>query len=515
MTHYNYERLTALDDFFLICESPTTPMHVGSATLFQTAALSTATGGIDVDRIRQYTASRLHLMPRYRQRLARIPLEQRNVWVDDPHLDLDYHVRHTSLPKPGDEAQLKQLAAQIFAQPLDLTKPLWETWVVEGVEGDRFALLFKVHQCMIDGVSGADLLAVLLSPTADLSITAPPPWIPRPIPQRAELLRDEIVERIRVPMSFAAHVLRHPFVAASEIGDALGALGESLAPTLRSATPTPLNQAIGSHRRFDWAAMDLAAIRQVKDALDGTVNDVVLATVAGAVRTFLRRRGVDVSAVTFRVFVPVSLRSALEHGTMGNRVAGWIVDLPIGDRDPRQRFLQIRNTTRGLKQTNHARGAEVLSEIAEWTSGSLLGMTMRLAAQATLPFNLVVTNVPGPPGPLYLLGSPMEAVYPLVPLFVNLGMGVALFSHAGKLFWGFNADWDVVPDLQVFVEALHRSFHELCASVAAQPALPAMKGRPHKEIGAPAVAAALAGKNRTRGRAATSAAPVPQHGSAP
>lgn len=530
MEHYNYERLTALDNLFLVFESPTTPMHVGSAAVFETADLCTPGGGVDIDRIRQYTASRLHLIPRYRQRLARVPLEQRNVWVDDPHLDLDYHIPHTSLPKPGDEAQLKQLAANIFAQPLDLTRPLWETWVVEGLEDGRFALLFKVHHCMVDGVSGADLLAVLLTPSPHPSITPGPRWIPRAIPQGAELLRDQLAERIKLPVSLAAHVLRHPLAAASEIGTALAAVGESLAPTLRSASPTPFNQPIGAHRRFDWAVMDLAAIRDVKNAVDGTVNDVVLASVAGAVRMFLRRRGVDVSGITFRVFVPVSLRSISEHGALGNRVASWIVDLPLGERDPRQRLLQIRDTTRQLKQSHQARGAEVLTELAEWTSGSLVGMLMRLAAQTTLPFNLVVTNVPGPPGPLYLLGSRMQAVYPLVPLFVNFGMGVALFSHAGRLFWGFNADRDVMPDLAVFVEMLDRAFGELYARVAVPPPRLGSTGRPRENVSVPSgtaipadrstpkpriAPATMSAKSVTRGRGGAGEESVPVHTPAP
>lgn len=482
MARYGYERLSALDNFFLLAESASTPMHVGSTALFEAEPLSTAQGGIDSNRIKQYIAARLDRMPRYRQRLARIPLERRTVWVDDPHLDLDYHVRHTSLPKPGDETQLKQLSAHLQAQPLDLARPLWETWIVEGVQDGRCALIFKVHHCMIDGVTGADLLSALLSPTAEAGFDAPARWVPRPPPSRAELLRDEIFDRVKGPVALAAHVVRHPLTAASEFGGALGAVAETLAPSLRSASPTPLNQPIGLHRRFDWAAMDLATIRQVKDALGGAINDVVLATVAGAVRTFLRWRGVDVSRITFRVFVPVSLRSALEHGTWGNRVAGWIVDLPVAESDACKRFLQIRDTTLRLKRSNHARGAEVLTELAEWTSASLAGMAIRLAAETTLPFNLVVTNVPGPPAPLYLLGGRLQAVYPMVPLFVNLGLGIALFSNAGKLFWGFNADWDVVPDLGAFVDATSAAFRELCAASSERPAPVRAQRRIHKRM---------------------------------
>lgn len=465
MARYRYERLSALDNLFLVCESPTTPIHVGSTALFEAGSLSRAGGGVDGERLKQYIAAHLDRIPRYRQRLVRIPFEQRTVWVDDPHFDLDYHVRHTSLPTPGDDSQLKQLSARIQAQPLDLTKPLWEAWIVEGLQGGRFALIFKVHHCMIDGVSGADLLSVLLSATVETGIDAPKPWRPRAAPSGVELLRDELLHRVEGPVSFASRAARHPLAVATEIGGAVGAVADTLGSTLRSASPTPLNRPTGAHRRFDWAAMDLGTIKRVKDALGGTVNDVVLTTVAGAVRTYLRRRRMPVGTLDFRAFVPVSTRSAEERGTMGNQVAGWIVNLPIGERDALKRFRHVRDTTLRLKRSNHARGLEVLTEIAEWASPSLMGMAIRLASPTTLPFNLVVTNVPGPPIPLYLLGSRLQAVYPMVPLFVNLGLGIALLSNAGTLFWGFNADWDVVPDLTAFVGGLHAAFQELCALV--------------------------------------------------
>ncbi len=481
MTVPRYERLSALDNFFLVCESPATPMHVGSTAVFEGGSLGLPGGGVDGESVRRYVAARLDRIPRYRQRLVRIPLEQRTVWVDDPHIDLDYHVRHASLPKPGDDAQLKQLSAQIQAQQLDLTKPLWETWVVEGLQGGRFALIFKVHHCMIDGVSGADLLSVLLSPTPETRIERPKRWRPRPAPAGAELLRDEILHRVGGPIALATRIARHPLAVAGEIGGAVGAMAETLGTTLRSASPTPLNQPIGAHRRFDWAAMDLGVIKRVKDALGATVNDVVLTAVAGGMRTYLRRHGVHVDDIDFRVFVPVSTRSADERGTMGNRVAGWIVNLPLGERDALKRLRHVRDATLRLKRSNHARGAEVFTEIAEWASPSLLGMAIRLTSQAALPFNLVVTNVPGPPIPLYLLGSRLRAVYPMVPLFVNLGLGIALFSNAGTLFWGFNADRDVVPDLDAFVGGLLAAFEELSTAVPAPRSLAAETRKPaHK-----------------------------------
>jgi WS/DGAT/MGAT family acyltransferase len=251
MARYRYARLSAFDNFFLICESPTTPMHVGSTALFEAGSLSTPEGAIDGERIKHYIASRLDRIPRYRQRLVRIPVEQRTVWVDDPHFELDYHVRHTSLPRPGDDTQLKQLSARIQAQQLDRTKPLWETWIVEGLQGGHFTLILKVHHCMIDGISGADLLSVLLSPTVETGLEAPKPWRPRSAPSGAELLRDEILHRIEGLVSFASRAARHPLAVAAEIGGAVGAVAETLGSSLRSTSPTPLNQPIGTHRRFD------------------------------------------------------------------------------------------------------------------------------------------------------------------------------------------------------------------------------------------------------------------------
>lgn len=462
MAHYAYERLSALDNSFLVFEdaNANTPMHVASAAIFEAGPLSAGDGGINIERITAHIASRLHRIPRYRERLARIPIEGHPVWIDDERFNLHYHVRHTCLPKPGDERQLKRMSARIMSQQLDRGKPLWETWIVEGLEGGRMAMLSKVHHCMVDGVSGVDLLTVLLSPTPTTAIHDPVRWIPRPAPSAAALLRDEIGARINAPLSFVSRLLRQPAAVMTEARDDLEAVAESLGASLRLASDTPLNAPIGPHRRFDWMPMDIAAVREVRQRLGGTMNDVVLATVSGAVRRFLERRSVDVSQLEFRVFVPVSMRGADDRGKLGNRVAGWFVDLPIAERDPRKVLASVRDTTMRLKGSRQSRGAEIFTEMSEWTGTSVLSLGMRLASRAH-PFNLVVTNVPGPPQPLYLLGARMLEAYPMVPLAQNMGLGIALFSYAGRLFWGFNADWDVVPDLHDFVSAVGTSFAEL------------------------------------------------------
>lgn len=466
MLHHNYERLSALDNSFLVLERANTPMHVGSTAVFDAAPLLGPGGGVDFERFARHVAARLHLIPRYRQKLAEIPLQERSVWVDDKSFNLHYHLRHTSLPKPGDEHQLKRLCARIMSQALDRGKPLWETWIVEGLEGGRMAMISKVHHCMIDGISGVDLLSVLMSPTAEPPEDEDAPsWTPRPVPSSAVLLRDELVERVTTPAKMLSRLLRNPGDVFTEIRDGLSAISEWIGSGARIASATPFNQPIGPHRQFDWLSMDMSALREVRHGLGGSFNDVVLAIVAGAIRRFLLGRKLSVSELTFRVFVPVSTRTSEQRGALGNRVAGWIVDLPIDEPDARRRLERVSETTAHLKQSQAAHGMEIMTELLEWTGGTVLGLAMRLASQAS-PFNLVVTNVPGPPTPLYLLGARMLEAYPLVPLFVGQALGVALFSNAGKLFWGFNADWDSLPDLHDLVGAVDASFAELRQALA-------------------------------------------------
>jgi WS/DGAT/MGAT family acyltransferase len=460
MLHDNYERLSALDHSFLVLERAKTPMHIGSAAIFDAAPLLGPRGGVDFERFAKHVASRLHLIPRYRQKVAYIPLEGRAVWVDDRSFNLHYHLRHSCLPKPGDEHQLKRLCARIMSQALDRGKPLWETWIIEGLEGGRMAMINKVHHCMIDGISGVDLLSVLMSPTAERAVVEDPPsWTPRPVPSPAVLLRDALVERVTMPVNALTRVLRDPGAVLTDIRDGVSAIAEQTGSSARRTSATPFNQPIGPHRQIDWLSMDMSALQAVRHSLGGSFNDVVLAIVAGAVRRFLLGRKHTVVDLTFRAFVPVSTRTSQQRGALGNRVAGWIVDLPIDEPDARRRLERVSERTAHLKRTQAAHGTEILTDVLEWT-GTLLGLAMRMAARASL-FNLVVTNVPGPPTPLYLLGARMLGAYPLVPLFSGQALGIALFSNAGKLFWGFNGDWDALPDFHDLVAAVEASFAEL------------------------------------------------------
>ncbi len=473
-----YERLSVIDRTFLDIERGNYPQHVAVTMIFEGGSLLRRDGGIAADRIRDHLASRLHKIPRYRQKIAWIPLENHPVWVDDDRFNLDYHVRHSSLPEPGDERQLKRLAGRIMSQKLDRGKPLWEVWVVEGLEGDRFALITKSHHCMIDGIAGVDLMAVLLSPTPNDPTPEPVEWIREPVPSAIELAGREFGRRLTTPLRALGGLnwaLRNLAEARDEFTERVTALREALASGMNPASETLLNRPVGPHRRFDWLTFELEHVKAVKNRLGGTVNDVVLATVAGALTRFLVKRGIPnqtLQRLDFRAMVPVSMRAASQRGTTGNQIALWAVSLPLGSEDARARLANVREVTETLKHSRQALGAEVLAAVSEWTVPTLLSTATR-AAYRMGAANLVVTNVPGPQIPLYMLGSRMLDTYPMLNLLTNHTLGVALFSYAGKLQWGLMADWDLVPDLHDFALALEESFAQICDVAEVKRATPA------------------------------------------
>jgi WS/DGAT/MGAT family acyltransferase len=465
MAYSHYDRLTALDSTFLEIEDANVHMHVGSVGIFEAGPLATPEGGLDIGRIRRMAGASLAKSRRFRQRIARIPLLDHPVWVDDERFNLDYHLRHTALPAPGDERQLKRLVGRLLSQKLDIHKPLWEMWFVEGLDGDRFALITKVHHCMIDGISGVDLMALLMQPEPETGEGEHEAtrWIPRPSPSSAKLLADEALRRAALPLG----LLRAGRDAVAEPGRtfeaaraAVGGASELIGSGITPASRTPLNPAIGPHRRFDWTRIDLGAVKEVKDRLGGTVNDVVLATVAGAVRAFLEGRGTLVDDLDFRAQVPVNIRAAEQRRKLGNRVATLVVPLPVHEPDARRRYELVLETTQRLKHSSQVHGSELLEQLGDWTAKELLGAIVRGTAQK-LAFNMTVTNVPGPQFPVYLLGSRMLEVYPVVPLFSNQALGIALFSYDGALYWGFNSDWDVLPDLHEVVSGVQNEFELL------------------------------------------------------
>ena len=464
MAYSHYDRLSALDATFLELETPNVHMHVGTVGIFAADSLRTPAGGLDLERIRSLSGPALRENARFRQRLERVPVFDHWVWVDDARFNLDYHLRHTCLPEPGDLRQLKRLAGRIFSQKLDRGRPLWEMWFVEGLEDGRFAVITKVHHCMIDGVSGADLLAGFVTASEDEPGSGSGGrFVPRPPPPRAQLFGDELLHRATLPLRAAAgglELARAPLRTLREMGHALGAVGHALTASLGAASATPLNDEIGPHRRFDWTRMELAAVKEVKARLGGTVNDVVLAVVAGAMRQFLLRRGVAVAELEFRAMLPVNVRTEDQRGKLGNRVAFLMARLPVEESDPARRMARVVDETRRIKGSDIVEGGELIERLSDFTATTLVARISRVAARAR-SYNMTVTNVPGPQVPVDLLGAHMEEVYPLVPLFSNQGLGIALFSYDQGLFWGFDADWDALPDLHDLVCAVEEEFEGL------------------------------------------------------
>src|SRR6185503_2223724 len=326
------------------------------------------------------------------------------IWIDDDRFRLAYHVRHTALPRPGDDRVLKRLAGRIMSQPLDRKRPLWEMWIVEGLDDDRFAVISKTHHCMVDGISGADLMSVILDAVPDAGVATPEPWTPRRAPSSTRLVADAALRRVgqpRAAVRAAVDAVRAPRAALQTVTEAAGGLGELFAPAFSPVSKTPLNTEVGPHRRFDWTEMRVADLKAVKKVLGGTLNDVVLATVSGALRRFIKQRGHSVDDLRMRALVPVSVRTEDQRGSLGNRVTQMITPLPVDRADPVARLKAVRSTTANLKESKQALGGEVLTAISEWTVPNLLVQAVRLATLAR-PYNLIVTNVPGPQIPLYL-----------------------------------------------------------------------------------------------------------------
>jgi WS/DGAT/MGAT family acyltransferase len=449
-----FERLSALDATFLDIESRAAPMHVGAALLFDAKPLQLEHGGLDFERLTLYTEAALDSIPRYRQRLEWVPGLEHPVWIDDDRFNMRFHLRHTRLPLPGDERTLKRLVGRLFSQHLDRSRPLWEFWAVEGVENEMFALIVKTHHCMVDGVAGVQLLQALLQPTPDATVREPAGWQARPAPSRVALLRDEVRHRIDGMRKLAGYAPR--------VRENLRGLESVLRSGLKPTPRTPFTeQDISPYRRFDWTSFDLADVKSIKKALGGTINDVVVTATTGAVRRFLQRRKTDVDGIErFRSVLPVNIRKA---GGLsgGNHVAMLLADLPVSEPDPLRRLEKVVRVTTALKhESNQTGGAELIEEVADLTTKRIVSELFKTAMRIR-SYNLIITNVPGPPFPLYMLGAPLKAIYPMVPLMQNQNLGIALFSYCGGLYWGFNADWESFPDVHEFVEDLEASFDEL------------------------------------------------------
>lgn len=452
------DRMSPQDASFLHVENDVNHMHIASVAIFE---------GLppDYDEIVSMVRSKLRLVPRYRQKVRFVPLELgRPVWIDDSHFNLRYHIRHTALPSPGSDEQLRNLVGRVMSQQLDRAKPLWELWVVEGLEEDRWAILSKNHHCMVDGVSGTDLLTVVMDQTPDPERELEQPWEPEPEPTAAELVRSSLRERTMRPSEVVRSVRaafrgpRRVLAELREFGLGMSSFGSFLNPNVESS----LNGPIGPHRRWTWAQTTIAEVKKVRTAHGGTVNDVVLSIITRGFRELLMKRGEPVEDRVVRTLVPVSVRKPDEQGAYNNRVSAMFAELPVGVSDPVERLAAIRSQMDDLKESKQAVAAETLTSLSGFAPPMLLALGARLFArldQATV--QTVTTNVPGPQTPLYAAGRRMLTARPYVPLAGSVRIGVAIFSYAGQLNFGITGDFEGAPDIDVLAHGIETGMQEL------------------------------------------------------
>jgi WS/DGAT/MGAT family acyltransferase len=457
------DRLSALDVSFLTNETSSAHMHVGGVMIFEGPPPS-------YDDLVEHVRSRAHLVPRFHQKLAYPPAQTgRPFWIDDPTFNLEYHIRHSALPAPGSEEQLRRMTGRIFSQQLDRSKPLWELWLVQGLTRKRFALLTKTHHSLVDGVSGVDIATVLfdLQPVPD-PVEPDTDWVPDPEPSQATMLARGIEDVAKAPIALARRVqgaIEHPERAIARVGEAVEGIGEIGWALANPAPDVPLNVPIGSHRRFEWIRSDLDHFKRVKNAFGGTVNDVVLAVVSGALRAWLHGRGVRTDGLELRAQVPVSTRGTDERGQLGNQIVALRTPLPVYIEDPVARLQRVSESMGDVKRSKQAVGAEVISRFNDFAPPTLLAQAARLNFSTRL-FNVVVTNVPGPQMPLYILGRELEDIFPVGFLPPNQALFVAVMSYNGQVNFGLLADYDAVDDVGVIATAIERALAELVEAAA-------------------------------------------------
>ncbi len=458
------DRLSPLDVSFLYMEEQTTPMHVGGVAIFEVPE-----AGFDYERLVQLIRDRINLVPRYRQRVRWVPGHLANpVWVDDEHFDVTYHVRRSALPRPGTDEQLNELAARIMSRPLDRMRPLWEMYLVEGLEDDRFAILTKTHHAMVDGATAVDIGQVILDPSPEPRDVPPDEWQPHREPTSAELVAGAVGEIARSPKA-VVDTVRTGLVDVQEtvtqVGRSLVGLTSAARTMARPAGSSPLNVSIGGARRFATAETDLDNLKQIKRAHGGTVNDVVLTVLAGALRSWLLTRAEPVTPrSSVRAMVPVSVRA--EGDTSGNQIAAFLCDLPIGEPDPVIRLQRVRFEMDMLKETGQMLGATALVGVASFTPPTVHSLGARVVSGLSRRvYNIVITNVPGPQFPLYAGGALMLAAYPVVPLARGQAVSIGLTSYDGGVFFGLNADRDAMADIDVLAQCIDDSIDEMLATV--------------------------------------------------
>jgi WS/DGAT/MGAT family acyltransferase len=458
------ERLSPVDVSFLDQEKEGSHMHIGAVMIFEGPPPP-------YEDLRAHIESRLHLVPRYRQKLAYPRFQMgRPLWVDDPRFNLDYHVRHTSLPGPGSEDQLRLLTGRIFSQRLDRSKPLWELWLVQGLERNRFALINKTHHSLVDGVSGVDITTVLFDTSPTPTPVGAQGWTPSVEPSDAQLVAEGVKGLATLPARAARRAVdaaRHPGETASEVREAAEGLG-AIAWSFANPPPrTPLNVPIGPHRRVQWVRFPLSDLKEIKNRLGGTVNDVFLATVSGALARWLRRRGVRTEGLELRGIVPVSIRADEQKGALGNRITAMLGPLPVYATDPRERLRIVSEAMKGLKESKQAVGAETLTRLQDFAPPTILAQASRLNF-STRAYNLLVTNVPGPQFPLYLIGRELQELVPVPFLAPERALAVAIMSYNGNVDIGLMGDYDAMSDLDEFGDDIEVSVQELLEAARAE-----------------------------------------------
>ena len=472
------QRLSPQDASFLHLEDAVTHMHIGSVAIMEGPAPSH-------DAVTRMVRAHLPSVPRYRQRVHFPPLALgRPVWVDDPHFNLGYHLRRTGLPEPGGDEELRNLVGRVMSQQLDRSKPLWEIWMIEHLTDGRWAFLSKVHHSMVDGVSAAELLSVVLDSEREPDLPPPDDWRAERQPPGAELAARALGESA-LSLGGVRSALGSPRrAAATAIDTTRGLL--TMSGILRPPPASSLNGPVGPHRRWAWARSELSEVKQVRTALGGTVNDVVLAVIAGGFRELLASRGESTDRVV-RTLVPVSVRSAEEHGAYNNRVSAIFADLPVNIEDPVSRLASVHEQMEHLKHSHEAVAGDVLVGLSGFAPAMLLGLGLRAATRVPQRnVNTVTTNVPGPQHALYAAGRRMLECFPYVPLGGHVRVGVAIFSYNGGLGFGVTGDYDEAPDVDVLCKGIERSMAELVEAAGGG-------GGPERSAPAPTASKARAG----------------------
>lgn len=458
------QRLSGLDATFLYLESASNLMHVASTTVFDP---STVPGGYSFDKVKELVASRLHLLPPFRRRLVEVPFQLHHpLWVEDPDFDLDYHMRRAALPAPGGEQELAEFAADVMSRPLDRTRPLWEMYVIEGVENGLIATVTKTHHAAIDGVSGNELTVNLLDLQPEPMQAEPDEsWKPDRIPTDLELVAYAVNSLSRQPI-LAVKAARRTLEAAVTLRRRNRRPEITPPPAPFAAPRTSINKAITARRSFAFTQLQLDDVKMIKNALGGTVNDVVLALCAGALRSYLDARG-ELPSDPLIAMVPISVRTEDLKGAMGNQVSQMLVSLATDTADPVERLHEISKGTEGAKEQEKAIGAETLMNWAEFAAPAVAARAARLYSNMKLAdrhrplFNVTISNVPGPNFPLYSAGARMVAMYPLGPIADGGGLNMTVMSYMGTMFFGLNACKDLVPDVWDIARHLDDALEEL------------------------------------------------------